>query len=165
MITLVIGGTRSGKSEVGERLAAQHAGGAPVSVVVPAIAGDDDFAARIAEHRARRPDDWPTVECGASLVESVQELEGTVLVDSLGSWVATAGDRVSTSALVEALTKRAARTVVITEEVGLSVHAPTEVGRRFVDTLGALNTAVAAVAEEVVLVVAGRVVKLESLGH
>ena len=165
MITLVIGGTRSGKSEVGERLAAKEAGGAPVSVVVPAVPGDDDFAARIAEHRARRTDEWPTVECGASLVGALQELEGTVLVDSLGSWVATAGDGASAPALVEALIKRAAPTVVITEEVGLSVHAPTEVGRRFVDALGALNTAVAAVADEVVLVVAGHVVKLEALGR
>lgn len=162
MITLVVGGTRSGKSEVGERLAAECAGGAPVSVVVPAIAGDDDFAARVEEHRARRPADWPTVECGAALVEALEAAEGPVLVDSLGSWVATAGAGASAPALVAALTGRTSPTVVVTEEVGLSVHAPTEAGRRFADALGAVNAAVAAVAEEAVLVVAGRVVHLEA---
>ena len=49
----------------------------------------------------------------------------------------------------------------MTEEVGLAVHPPTDVGRRFVDALGALNTAVARVADDVRLVVAGRSLRLE----
>jgi len=49
----------------------------------------------------------------------------------------------------------------VSEEVGLSVHPPTDAGRRFVDALGELNQAVAAVADDVLLVVAGRVLPLE----
>src|SRR5205823_3595484 len=61
VITLVLGGTRSGKSEVAARLAA--ASGGPVTVVVTAAPSDDaDFSARIAAHRARRPPEWATVE-------------------------------------------------------------------------------------------------------
>ncbi|HEX9505685.1 MAG TPA: bifunctional adenosylcobinamide kinase/adenosylcobinamide-phosphate guanylyltransferase, partial [Acidimicrobiia bacterium] len=65
MIVLVIGGTRSGKSEIAEQLARRL--GEPVTVVVPGLVGDDDFSARVAEHRARRPPEWATVECAAQL--------------------------------------------------------------------------------------------------
>ena len=54
-------------------------------------------------------------------------------------------------------------TVVVTDEVGLGVHPPTELGRRFRDDLGRLNTAVSEVADEVLLVMAGRILPLELL--
>jgi len=159
-MVLVVGGTRSGKSEVAEHVAARL--GEPVTVIVPAVIGDDEgLAARVAEHRARRPPAWTTVECGADLVSAVEAADGTVLVDSLGTWVsASAGLTVDADLLVRALTERRGPTVVVTEEVGLAVHAPTEAGRRFTDALGALNAAVAAAADDVMLVVAGRAVRL-----
>jgi adenosyl cobinamide kinase/adenosyl cobinamide phosphate guanylyltransferase len=54
--------------------------------------------------------------------------------------------------------------VVVSEEVGLGVHPATESGRRFRDALGELNQAVAGVADDVVLVVAGRALRLEPAG-
>jgi adenosyl cobinamide kinase/adenosyl cobinamide phosphate guanylyltransferase len=54
--------------------------------------------------------------------------------------------------------------VVVSEEVGLGVHPATEDGRRFRDALGTLNQAVAAVADEVLLVVAGRILRLDAPG-
>jgi adenosyl cobinamide kinase/adenosyl cobinamide phosphate guanylyltransferase len=164
VITLVIGGTRSGKSEVAERLACRA--GQPVTVLVPATPTDDpDLLARIAVHRARRPPGWPTIECGAALVDALRACHDTALVDSLGTWVAETADfAVDTGAMTRALQARAGATFLVSEEVGLSVHAPTESGRRFADTLGELNTAVAGVAHEVLLVFAGRVIALESFG-
>jgi len=160
VIVVVIGGTRSGKSEVAERIAAEF--GAPVTVLVPATPADDEHAERIALHRARRPPSWRTVECGAELVTAVAAVHGTVLVDSLGSWLtACDGSAVAADALVDTLCRRTAPTVVVTEEVGLAVHPTTDAGRRFVDALGALNTAVARAADEVLLVVAGRTLRLE----
>ena len=50
--------------------------------------------------------------------------------------------------------------MLVSEEVGLSVHPPTEIGRLFVDVLGELNRAVAGRADRVLLVVAGRVLDL-----
>jgi adenosyl cobinamide kinase/adenosyl cobinamide phosphate guanylyltransferase len=140
VITLVLGGTRSGKSEVAEALAGD--GGTPVTYVATGQATDEDMAARIARHRARR--------------------SAAVLVDSLGTWVA--GDAAlapATSALCAALRSRPGDTVVVSEEVGLGVHPPTEVGRRFADALGELNRAVADEADRVLLVVAGRVLPLD----
>lgn len=168
-ITLVLGGTRSGKSEVAEaRCVALGAGpDAPVTYLAtyrpPAgSAPDPDMAGRIAAHAARRPAHWRTVEVGAALAPALAEAHGAVLVDSLGTWVATSADP-DPAPLVAALTARAARgepTVVVSEEVGMGVHPPTEVGRRFADALGRVNRAVADVADEVVLVVAGRTLDL-----
>ena len=161
MIVLVLGGTRSGKSEVAERLTASLP--SPVTYLATGTATDPSMAARISAHRARRPAEWATCEAGADLVGALKALvDGTVLVDSLGTWVAAHDDlRVDTGALVEALTGRAGDTVVVSEEVGLSVHATTELGRRFVDALGEVNLAVSDAADEVLLVVAGRVLPLD----
>jgi adenosyl cobinamide kinase/adenosyl cobinamide phosphate guanylyltransferase len=162
VITLVVGGTRSGKSEVAERIAGRLA--AEVTFVAPGHESDAEMSARIAEHRARRPESWATVECGSDLVDALVDAEGVVLIDSLGSWVAAADDfKVDDDALVSALVARTEPTVLVTEEVGLSVHATTDAGRAFTDVLGRLNTKVAAIADDAFLVVAGRAVALDRL--
>jgi adenosyl cobinamide kinase/adenosyl cobinamide phosphate guanylyltransferase len=162
VITLIIGGTRSGKSDLAARVAA--ANGEPVTVVVPTVVADENFARRVRDPQDRRPASWTTVECGPALPDAVRAATGTVLIDSLGSWVAgTDGFSVDTAALLDVLRGRRDATVLVTEEVGLAVHAPTDAGRRFADQLGALNAAVAAVADRVLLVVAGRVTRLEPL--
>ncbi len=164
MITLVLGGTRSGKSEVAESLAAATPGG-PVTYVATGTASDDDMAARIAAHRARRPASWTTVEAGADLPAAISALAvggGTVVVDSLGTWVAACAElELDVDGLCTALGTRVGDTIVVSDEVGLGVHASTEVGRRFADALGELNRAVADVADRVLLVVAGRVLPLD----
>jgi adenosyl cobinamide kinase/adenosyl cobinamide phosphate guanylyltransferase len=162
VITLVIGGTRSGKSEIAEQIAARLA--TDVTVVAAGIATDPEMAARIDAHRARRPEHWSTVECGADLVGALERATGVVLVDSLGSWVAAMSCEVDADRLAAALQSRAGDSVVVSEEVGLAVHAPTEAGRAFTDALGALNATVAAIADDVLLVVAGRFVRLERMG-
>ncbi len=156
----MLGGTRSGKSAVAEHLAGLT--GAPIVYLATGRASDNDLAERIAAHRARRPDTWTTVEAGPELTRAlVARPDGTVLVDSLGSWVAAHDDlEVAVAPLLAALTTRRGDTVVVSEEVGLAVHPPTELGRRFVDALGDLNRAVADVADRVLLVVAGRVIPL-----
>jgi adenosyl cobinamide kinase/adenosyl cobinamide phosphate guanylyltransferase len=166
VITLVLGGTRSGKSEVAERLAAAAAGGGRVTYVAtgPAAGDDGDWAARVARHRDRRPAGWATVEAaaGADLPALVAELEGAVLVDSLGTWLAGRESLTADgAALCAALAGRRGDTVVVSEEVGLGVHPPTAVGRAFADALGALNRTVAGAADRVLLVVAGRVLPLD----
>jgi adenosyl cobinamide kinase/adenosyl cobinamide phosphate guanylyltransferase len=160
LITLVLGGTRSGKSEVAEGLVARA--GLPVTYVATGRAVDEDMAARIAAHRARRPAGWTTVEAGDDLPDVLRGLAGPVLLDSLGTWVAGRDDLAPAIApLCSALQERPGDTVVVSEEVGLGVHAPSEAGRQFADVLGALNRAVADIADRVLLVVAGRVLPLE----
>ena len=155
MITLVLGGARSGKSGVAESLAEDASD--PVTYLATGVAGADaDFARRIAEHRRRRPATWATLECGAALVESLAGLEGTVVVDALGTWLAAHDDfEVDAKALLDALDARSGNSIVVSDEVGLGVHPESAVGRAFRDALGRLNQAVAARADTVLLVVAG----------
>ena len=65
--------------------------------------------------------------------------------------------------LIDVLSRRQGDTVIVSEEVGLGVHPSTEVGRAFRDVLGDVNRAVAEVADEVLLVVAGRVLPLDPM--
>jgi adenosylcobinamide kinase/adenosylcobinamide-phosphate guanylyltransferase len=175
VVTLVLGGARSGKSEVAERLAGRLsrtvtyvATGPPVDPAPGTGAGsgdDDDWAARIAAHRQRRPAGWPTVEVppGRDLAPVVRSTGGVVIVDSLGSWLAGQRQfRADGPALCAALCDRTGDAVVVTEEVGLGVHPYSETGRRFRDALGALNLQVANAADRVLLVVAGRTLELEA---
>jgi adenosylcobinamide kinase/adenosylcobinamide-phosphate guanylyltransferase len=199
-ITLLLGGARSGKSELAESIAASCA--PPVTYVATGWGGDPEMEARIEAHRARRPPEWATVEvcfsprdttsaprsaeagleepavtvpgvgadrlaAGGSgdLPALLAGVVGTVLVDSLGTWVAAApGMTVDAGALCAALIGRSGRSILVSDEVGLGVHPETGLGRAFRDVLGELNRAVAAVADEVLLVVAGRVLRLEGTG-
>ncbi len=107
----------------------------------------------MAAHRRRRDPAWVTVDAGDDLPGLLAGLRGTVLVDSLGPWVAAqmadAAEQPAGAALSAELCAalcRAVRalgdTVLVSDEVGLAVHPSTEEGRRFRDALGALNHAV-----------------------
>lgn len=158
MITLVLGGARSGKSRVAESLLEGE-----VVYVATAEVTDDDFAERVERHRSRRPSSWSTVEAGPDLARAVRGCpsDRAVLIDSLGTWIARApGFSADVAGLLAALRARTAPTVVVSEEAGLGVHPESDAGRRWRDALGEVNQAVAAAADEVLLVVAGRMLSL-----
>lgn len=160
MIVLVLGGARSGKSEAAERIVSGL--GEKVTYLATGTADDDGaMAERIAAHRRRRPPAWATVEVGEGLSDHLLGVAGPVLLDALGTWLARSdGFEVDAVELCQALESRPGDTVVVSDEVGLGVHPATDSGRRFRDALGMLNQRVAAVADEVLLVVAGRVLRL-----
>jgi adenosylcobinamide kinase/adenosylcobinamide-phosphate guanylyltransferase len=156
VITLILGGARSGKSAVAESLV----GDDTVYVATAEVGDDADLAARIERHRARRPTSWATVESGPDLPATIRSLpDRPALVDSLGTWVARCdGFAADGAGLVAALAGRTA--VLVSEEAGMGVHPETEVGRRWRDALGEVNQVVAAAADRVLLVVAGRTLEL-----
>jgi adenosyl cobinamide kinase/adenosyl cobinamide phosphate guanylyltransferase len=161
VIVLVLGGVRSGKSEVAEQITTQIADNGPITYLATGVATDPVMAQRIETHRARRPATWATIEAGHDLAGVLETATGTVLVDALGTWVAHTDDfAVDAPTLCRALTDRTGSTVVVSDEVGLSVHAPTDAGRRFADALGDLNRAVADVADRTLFVAAGRATEL-----
>ncbi|MEW2147124.1 bifunctional adenosylcobinamide kinase/adenosylcobinamide-phosphate guanylyltransferase [Micromonospora vinacea] len=171
---LVLGGIRSGKSEFAESLVTD----APVvRYVATAPEGDPEdteWATRLAAHRARRPGSWTTEETTedprrlADVLASAEPNE-TVLVDDLGGWVTVlldpdyqpADDVATIAELAEAIRGCAARVVLVSPEVGLSLVPTTPLGRAFTDALGAANRAVADACDAVVLVVAGQPVWLK----
>lgn len=164
MITLVLGGARSGKSAVAEELTKRY--GPPTTYVATMVTGGDpDLEARVAAHRLRRDPAWTTVEADEDLAQMLADLDGTVLVDSLGPWVAGLDDfGADSEALCAALRARDGNTVLVSDEVGMSVHPTTTQGLRFRDALGTVNHAVSSLADQVYLVVAGRVLSLPAMG-
>jgi adenosyl cobinamide kinase/adenosyl cobinamide phosphate guanylyltransferase len=157
---LILGGARSGKSLVAERLASR--GGRSVTYLATLRVGDDiDLASRVDAHRERRPPDWATIECAEDLAAVLSITSGSVLIDSLGPWLAGLPDvEDQVSSLCEAVHARNDDTFIVSDEVGLSVHPETDVGRRFRDELGLLNQRLADVCDDVLLVVAGRILSL-----
>ena len=153
----MLGGVRSGKSEVAEQLV----GAGPCTYLATGLVafGDADFAGRVAAHRGRRPASWATVEEPCRVPEVLGRLHGVVLLDALGTWIAN-DLQADIEGLVETLVARPGDTIVVSEEVGLGVHPVTEVGRLFADRLGEANRRVAAVADRCLLVVAGRIIDL-----
>lgn len=166
MITLVLGGSRSGKSVFAERLALDSVDDVTYVATARVDPDDADHQARIETHRVRRPDSWHTVECPdpALLAQVLGDIAGTVLLDSIGTWITGhPGLDADPQPLVTALVGRDGDTIVVSEEVGLAPHAPTDAGRRFADSVGTVNQAVSAVADRAVLVVAGRALELPPL--
>lgn len=176
MRILVTGGVRSGKSRHAESLLAA----APaVAYVAPGPTleeePDPDWAARLASHRARRPDRWRTVESrdlAGALAEGLATGDA-VMVDCLGTWLTATCDDLGwdrpdleqavvsrVSELVTALAGSAGTVVLVTNEVGLGVVPEHRSGRVFRDLLGTVNQRVGAACDEVHLVVAGRVLRL-----
>jgi adenosylcobinamide kinase/adenosylcobinamide-phosphate guanylyltransferase len=160
---LVLGGVRAGKSAFAVARAAER--GERVAFVATAETRDAEMAARIARHRAARPPDWTTVEVPVALAGALADLEGkadSVVVDCLNLWVANLLDRdpeLTDEQLVARATgvlgRRSYALILVSNEVGGGVHPETAIGRRFRDALGVVNQAVAAGADEVVLLVAG----------
>ena len=168
MIQLVLGGVRSGKSALGERLLAE--GPAPRRVVVTGKALDVAFRERILAHKRARDPRLAVIEAGAEAMDVLAREAahgGTVLLDSLDFWLfACHGDDADRSArLARGLAPYAApdgpRLVVVSSETGLGPIAADPATRRFVDALGALNQAVAAAAHDVRLVAAGLSIQLK----
>ncbi|MGS2618360.1 bifunctional adenosylcobinamide kinase/adenosylcobinamide-phosphate guanylyltransferase [Micromonospora sp. LZ34] len=174
---LVLGGIRSGKSEFAESLVADAPTVRYVATAADAPADDAEWAARLAAHRSRRPETWRTEETAADprrladVIAAAQPNE-TLLVDDLGGWVTVlldpahqpADDTATIAELAAAVRSCAARLVLVSPEVGLSLVPTTPLGRAFTDALGAANRAVADACDAVVLVVAGQPAWLKPAG-
>ncbi|MGD0247777.1 MAG: bifunctional adenosylcobinamide kinase/adenosylcobinamide-phosphate guanylyltransferase [Candidatus Limnocylindrales bacterium] len=158
---LVLGGTRSGKSQVALRRA-EAIVGERAAYVATARVGDGEWGERIARHQAERPRGWLTVEAAEDPIAGVASVpaDRLVLLDSLGLWVSSLVERTAPLDanwlnLAMALQMRRAGWILVSDEVGLAPVALTSLGRRFVDALGWTNQRAAELADEVVLVVAG----------
>ena len=167
-LTLLLGGARSGKSGLAVRRAAVAE---TVVFIATGEAGDEEMAARIEAHRAERPLTWTTVEEPVDVRSALQAApeDAFVILDCLSLWVSNLIDRGWDDEAIEAEGARAAQVaaerpapiVVVTNEVGLGIVPATPLGRRYRDVLGRVNAAFAGVADEALLVVAGRTLRLE----
>jgi adenosylcobinamide kinase/adenosylcobinamide-phosphate guanylyltransferase len=167
-LTFVTGGARSGKTGYALRLAA--AADAPVTMIATAEARDTEMRARIDAHRRERPAAWRTVEEPVDLAAALRGLaeDEFAVVDCLSLWVSNLLER-QDAAVIEDLASEAAALaaghpggcVAVSNEVGLGIVPDNALARSYRDVLGRVNAIWAEAADDAVLSVAGRVLRLE----
>jgi adenosylcobinamide kinase / adenosylcobinamide-phosphate guanylyltransferase len=163
-ITLVLGGARSGKSSWAQEQAAQFS---RVTYLATAHGGDSEMRAKIARHRRERPSAWRTVEAPTNLPETIRT-EATnaevLLIDCLTLYVANVMRTGKKSAghnsnrileLRDAIRSASTSIIAVSNEVGSGIVPAFRSGRVYRDMLGRLNQEVAAIADNVILMVAG----------
>ncbi len=182
MNELIIGGARSGKSQLAENRARES--GLRVVYVATAEVRDDEMARRIAHHRERRPPDWGCEVETLHLAERLRQLaapDTCLLIDCLTLWLsnllfagqaaqqAEAGEAVDcallrdeTAALVDTLPRLPGRIILVSNEVGWGIVPMHPVSRLFADEQGRLNQRIAAVCTQVTLVAAGLPLSLKN---
>ena len=159
--TFVLGGARSGKSRYAEGLITARP--PPWVYIATAEARDEEMAARIAKHKERRAAGWQTIEAPHELAEALGATapDAAVLVDCLTLWLSNVmlakfDIDSATRRLEDALRSRTSTTVLVSNEVGLGLVPDTALGRTFRDAQGRLNQRIAAIADQVIFMVAGQ---------
>jgi len=161
MILLITGGTRSGKSRYAQELAlslSDH----PVHIATARV-WDAAFAERIKRHQQERDERWTTIEETGSLASLAIE-HRTCVLDCITLWLTnffmdTQKDVERSLHLfqqeIDLLKQQSGTFILITNEIGMGVHAATPTGRQFTDLQGWANQYVAAKADKVILMVSG----------
>jgi adenosyl cobinamide kinase/adenosyl cobinamide phosphate guanylyltransferase len=168
MLTLLLGGARSGKSALAVEIGRRQEGSV-VFIATSPSSSDADLDERIARHRADRPG-WPTIEEPLELANAIGRAgDALAIVDCLTLWVSNRMDRGDSDDVIEqasthavaVATRRASPTVVVSNEVGLGVHPETSLGLRYRDLLGRINQQWSRAADTTLFLVAGRAVRLD----
>jgi adenosylcobinamide kinase/adenosylcobinamide-phosphate guanylyltransferase len=164
-VTLILGGARSGKSRLGEAIAAPGGGDAVYIATYAARAEghDEEMRRRVAAHRARRGANWRTEEVPRDLPQALANLlprAEPILVDCLTLWLTNImladGDidgEIET--LAATLSQARAALVFVANETGLGIVPDNALARRFRDLSGLMNQQIAAAADNVLFVTAG----------
>ncbi|MBT3551600.1 MAG: bifunctional adenosylcobinamide kinase/adenosylcobinamide-phosphate guanylyltransferase [Rhodospirillaceae bacterium] len=160
---LVLGGRASGKSAFAEQLI----GAADAVYVATAEAGDAEMRARIDAHRARRGQNWTTIEEPLELTGALRAGAGApMLVDCLTIWLANLMHQgrdleLEITYLCQALGDASFPVVLVSNDVGGGIVPENALARAFSDASGRMNAVVAAAADQVYLVTAGLPQKLK----
>jgi len=169
MLTVLLGGARSGKSALAVEIASRAGGTVTYVATSPTIDGDDDLSQRIARHRSERPSTWPTIEEELDLAAAIARVDTTVaIVDCLTVWAGNVlhhgGDQQllldGTDAAISTIADRGLSAIVISNEVGMGIVPVNELARVYRDALGRVNQRWVAAADAALLMVAGRALPL-----
>jgi adenosylcobinamide kinase/adenosylcobinamide-phosphate guanylyltransferase len=163
MRTLILGGARSGKSQLAERMADDM--GLAVSYIATAQAYDSEMAQRIAYHRARRPAYWQAIEEPLQLAATLAAHAGPercLLVDCLTLWLTNlllhSDPEIflrERAALLDILPSLPGKIILVSNETGMGVVPMGELSRRYCDEAGRLHQELATLCDNVLLIVAG----------
>lgn len=168
-IVLIGGGVRSGKSslavELGLKLGERRA------FIATATRSDGEMEARIERHRVERQGAFHTVEEPTALAGALDALteHDVVVVDCLSNWLSNLllrelpTDEIlqQVDAVVAVLKQRRFHALLVTSEVGMSVHPHTPLGRAFVEICGFAHQRLAREADEIYLAVLGTTLRIK----
>ena len=172
--TLILGGVRSGKSRLAERLAIDS--GLPVTYLATAEANDQEMHQRIAAHRIRRPEHWTVIEEPLALAATLSKhntAHQCMIVDCLTLWLTNClmADNSEVldnqrQALLSVLPTFAGKIILVSNETNMGITPMGELSRRYCDEAGRLHQDLAGICDRVILTVAGlpQVLKGASLG-
>jgi adenosylcobinamide kinase / adenosylcobinamide-phosphate guanylyltransferase len=161
MIWMITGGTRSGKSRFAQEMALQHSD-TPLYVAT-ARSWDDDFALRIKRHQLDRDDRWTAIEEEKDL--SKLDLQGkATVIDCATLWITNyfSDEKQDIEKCldfakheIDALAEKQELILFVSNELGMGLHADTDIGRKFTDLQGWVNQYLASKAQKVTLMVSG----------
>lgn len=179
MVTLVLGGARSGKSSFAERIAYKK-GARNVLYLATAEAKDQEMMERIKKHQQSRPEGWQTIEEAYDLKKIFMSLSSgqVILLDCLTLYVSNiilrdnqevssvAEDRIKQDLIdvINITRKKDMDLIIVSNIVGSGVVPPSKIGRRFRDITGRVNQLIARSADEVYLCIAGLPIEIKEIG-
>ena len=164
---LILGGARSGKSNLAEQCA--HASKLAPVYIATATADDREMAGRIQHHQRGRGAEWRLVEEPLALAAALQAWHSPqrcIVVDCLTLWLSNClrqdcwEEQKANLLLVRP--QLAGHIILVSNETGLGVVPMGELSRRFVDEAGFLHQQLAALCQRVTLTVAGLPLALKS---
>ena len=170
-LTLILGGARSGKSSYAQSLAEET--GKSVTFLATAQALDQEMSARIQKHRAERPVHWETLEAPLDIASHAQQIRSEVVVldcitllvnnlmmqfvkdDLVDEMPFTQAVQKEVNELIRNIHEQKQDWMLISNEVGLGLVPPYQMGRVYRDVLGWANQRLAREADKVIFMVAG----------
>lgn len=170
-ITLLLGGARSGKSSYALKLAADS--GKSVTFLATAQAFDEEMSARIQKHQAERPASWETLEVPLDIASHVKQIKSEVIILDCITLLASnlmmpfvKDDLVEEAPYMKAIQAEMDKLllaihasnqhwIIVSNEVGLGLVPPYQMGRVYRDAIGGANQHLAREADTVIFMVAG----------
>lgn len=167
MIYYITGGERSGKSSYAQQLA-ESLSENPYYLATSRV-WDNDFKKRVDRHISDRDERWTTIE-EEKAINSVIVEKSTVVIDCVTLWLTniyTDNKYDVDKSLKEAkkeidiLKTINATIIIISNEIGMGVHASTEMARKFTELQGWTNQYIAKKSDEATFMVSGLPLKLK----
>ena len=163
MLQLILGGARSGKSRLAEKIALES--GLNVIYIATAQPLDEEMQERILHHQESRPREWQVIEEPLYLSEKLQEIDAQnqlILIDCLTLWMSNlllqdASELLMSQCqkLLTILPNLKSEIILVSNETGLGVVPMGNISRKFIDESGRLHQQIGQIVQIVVFCVAG----------
>jgi adenosylcobinamide kinase/adenosylcobinamide-phosphate guanylyltransferase len=179
-ITLITGGSRSGKSSFGEKLLKDMD---RVLYIATSIITDDEMKERVEIHKSRRNQKWKTFEgyrdlhnvikeseCRYILLECATTMITNLMFDKYSDFDNLSREEIQIleenitekfTKLISACREFDKELIIITNEVGFGLVSEYRLGRIFTDISGRINQLLGRLCDEAYLVVSGFPLKLK----